>query len=271
MTGALGGTSLKILKPIRRLCGLPGGCEVFLLSGLLGGYPIGAQCVSQAYHDKQLSRQDAEAMLSFINNAGPAFIFGMAGPLFSHPAAGGILWAIQLLSAILTARFFPPTGNPGSLSNGRSMTFPQSIRRAIESLSMICGWIILFRIVLVFLQRWFFWYCSPEIQVLLTGVLELSNGCLDLPKIENESLRFILCSIFLSFGGICITMQSRSVTQGLSLKYYMRGKLLQTVFSLLISITLCTGTWYFLLLAMILLLQPGKTQKKSSIHAPIGV
>ena len=39
----------------------------------------------------------------------------------------------------------------------------------------------------------------------------------------------------LSFGGVCVLLQTASVTEGLPLGGYVKGKLLQTVFSFLLS------------------------------------
>ena len=72
-------------------------------------------------------------------------------------------------------------------------------------------------------------------QIALMGFLELTNGCCGLALIADVRLRFVLCSGILSFGGICVLLQTASVTKGLSLSGYLKGKLMQTVFSLLLS------------------------------------
>ena len=77
------------------------------------------------------------------------------------------------------------------------------------------------------------------------------HGCCSLTRIENIALRFITCSGILALGGICVTLQTASVTQGLSIKYYYRGKLLQCIFSLVISISIVAER-YLIPLLMIL-------------------
>jgi hypothetical protein len=42
----------------------------------------------------------------------------------------------------------------------------------------------------------------------------------------------------LAFGGVCVLLQTASVTEGLSLGCYIKGKLIQTLFSLWLSSTM---------------------------------
>ena len=65
LTGALTGIRGRILAPIGRFCGMPRGSESILLTGLLGGYPIGAKSVAESYRNGQIDKNDAKRMLDF--------------------------------------------------------------------------------------------------------------------------------------------------------------------------------------------------------------
>ena len=90
-------------------------------------------------------------------------------------------------------------------------------------MATVCGWVVLFRVLLAFLKRWIFWILPAAVQVAVTGILELSNGCCELLAVTDVSARFCICSGILAFGGLCVTMQTVSVTAGLSLKPYFWG------------------------------------------------
>ena len=82
----------------------------------------------------------------------------------------------------------------------------------------------------------------------------------------------ILCSVFLAWGGVCVFLQTRSVTEGLSLRMFCIGKGMQSVFSLIFS----TAAVYGLLLpaaaaGVILICIVRKRENKGSIPAPVGV
>ena len=102
----------------------------------------------------------------------------------------------------------------------------------------ICGWILLFRVVRSILCRWMLWFLPSQLQVLLSGFLELSGGCCDLRMITDESIRFIIFSVFLSCGGLCVAMQTLSITKELGCGQYFTGKLIQTGSSLILSFAL---------------------------------
>lgn len=223
------------LRPVGRLCGIPKGAESLLLVGFLGGYPTGAQCVAQAAGNGQLSAPQAQRMLAFCNNAGPSFLFGMVSQLFPRPGYAWLLWGIHIVSAIFVAMILPgEKSNTANLSPAK-MTLPQALSKAVHTMALVCGWVIFFRICIAFICRWFLWYLPQTAQILLIGILELSNGCWALGEIGQISLRFLICSGILAFGGICVSLQTRSVTANLSLKGYFLGKLLQTGFSLCLA------------------------------------
>lgn len=236
LNGALLGERLPLLQPLGKWMGIPEGSESILATGFLGGYPAGAQCVASACREGRLSPQDSRRMLAFCNNAGPAFLFGIAGALFEKQWMAWMLWGIHIFSALLTSLWIP--GRSGAhISSGASRvpSLSGALTNALFIMAGVCGWVVLFRVILAFLTRWFGWLLPQTWQVILSGILELSNGCCGLSRIGNTGLRFVICSGFLAFGGLCVWLQTLSVTQGVDTSHYFPGKLLQTAFSLVLS------------------------------------
>lgn len=236
LSGALLGEHLPLLRPLGKWMGIPEGAEAIWAVGALGGYPVGAQCIGAACRQGRLSPRDGGKMLAFCNNAGPAFLFGMAAALFDSLWMAWALWGIHILSALIVARMLPGKSEASiSPERGHAPGLPEAMREALSGMAGVCGWVVLFRVILGFVNRWFGWLL-PEIgEIILSGVLELSNGCLALSLISNTGLRFVLCSGFLAFGGLCVGMQTLSVIQGVETSLYFPGKLWQTLFSLTIS------------------------------------
>jgi len=279
LTACLSGVRSKFLRPIGRLCKMAEGSETLLLIGLLGGYPTGAQAVTQAYESGFLVKEQAQRLLGFCSNAGPAFLFGICGPLFPEMWMVWLLWAVHILSALSVAIVLPGgTDERLTHSAAPGISLQQALDRSLKTAARVCGWVVLFRIVIAFSEKWILSQTGMVWKVLISGLLELTNGCCQLSSIENTGLRFLLASLFLSFGGICVTMQTVSVTGKLGIEKYARGKLLQAVFSVLYSLLaqaiLLTDGWRipanpilimipvcFLLFVLI------KYEKKSSIPA----
>ena len=272
LTGALSGIDLPLLRPIGKLLKIPQGGESILISAFLGGYPAGAQSIQEAHSSGCLSRQDGERMLAFCNNAGPSFLFGMAGRMFPEKWMAWALWGIHILSAILTAQMFPARENTASSPKKGNVSISAALRSAIQIMAQVCGWVVLFRIVIRFLSRWVLWLLPTPMQVAVTGLLELSNGCWELSCIENISVRFVLCSAMLAFGGVCVAMQTASAVRSLSLRLYYRGKLLQTAFSIVLSLLAVSPVWYTIpLIVLFFLIISHKMQNYSGNPVPAGV
>lgn len=134
---------------------------------------------------------------------------------------------------------------------------------SVKTMGVICGWVILFRVLIAFLNRWFLWFLPETPRIALIGLLELSNGCCELPKIPDIRVRFMLCSGMLAAGGLCVTAQTATVTKGLSLRYYFLGKAIQILVSLMISYSIMYQTMLPLLFLLpLLLLNSCRTGKK---------
>ena len=236
LTDTLLGQSLKVLQPIATLCRLPRGSESLLAIGFLGGYPVGAQNVSFAYRQGAVSLSDAQRMVVFCNNAGPAFLFGFLGQIFQNPLCPWILWLIHIISALAVGFLIP--GGKQETSAGipsSQIRISDALAKSVHVMAQVCAWVVLFRIMLQFLQRWIFCFIPGGAQLLITGFLELANGCLLLQNLSSDGLKFVLSALMLGFGGICVTLQTCSVSVPLSLHLYIPGKILQGCISFLLS------------------------------------
>ena len=117
----------------------------------------------------------------------------------------------------------------------RSCSLTESLASAIRIMGTVCGWVVVFRVIIAFLDCWFLWKAPLVIQTVVKGLLELSNGCFALSCISDIRLRFLICSAMLSFGGLCVTMQTASLIGDLSICPYVFGKLLECLISVCFS------------------------------------
>lgn len=82
------------------------GASAFLL-GLIGGYPVGAKTTESLVRQGLLPPEDGALLLTFCNNAGPAFILGIAGSgVFQSPRAGVWLYLIHAAAATAVGLIF---------------------------------------------------------------------------------------------------------------------------------------------------------------------
>ncbi len=236
LTGSLSGIDSRLLSYWEMLLRLPAGGGKLLVIGFLGGYPTGAACIRQAYDRNELSRQAALRLLSFCNNAGPSFLFGIITSFFPEVRYVWLLWMIHILSALTVSLLLPAAQDSAvPKSESETITLTQALNRSTRTMAAVCGWVVMFRMVLSFLDRWIFWFFPLWLQVILKGILELTNGCLLLGQIPDIPLRFVIASVLTGFGGLCVLLQTKSAIGDLPLLPYIRGKLLQAAFSFLYS------------------------------------
>lgn len=213
-----------------------------LLLGLIGGYPMGAKTTAALYRAEMLTKSDAEKLLFFTCNAGPAFLVGVVGgALFRSAAAGLTLYGIHVLSALLCGLLISAKEvAPSRRHSGKppvSLSFPNALVRAVtESIHTtlhVCGYILLFS-VFISIQK----ALIPGTSGFLLGITELSSGCDALAKSDLLwPIKFTLISATVSFGGLCVMMQTMSVLSetDLRIRTYLLGKITQAVLSAILS------------------------------------
>lgn len=190
---------------LARLLGFPEGGEGFFLLGVVGGYPLGAACIAQAVEGGSLSKGDGARMTGLCSLCGPGFLFGVAAALLSLREALA-LFVIQLEAALLTAAFWPKPSRSRCQAAAEAVTLPDAVGRAVASMASVCGWVTLAAVAAGFLRRWLFPFLPESIGVFLTGLLELTNG-LFAARDLGAGLRFLLCGVFISFGGVSVLLQ----------------------------------------------------------------
>ena len=237
LNSQLSGMRIPGLNILGRCLHIPSGGESLLLLGLIGGYPVGAKMIGDLFTAQKIDKKNGQILMGYCNNAGPAFIFGVAGVLFQQRYIPFILWIIHILSAVITG-FLLPRPRPGviMLDHTQPVTVSETLRKSISICVSICGWIIIFKIIMAYIGKYLSQYCSVYSLIILTGILELSNGCLQLAELDFVCMKFILCSAFFAFGGLCVALQTLSVSGVLKFGLYFPGKLMQTCVSMILTI-----------------------------------
>ncbi|MDR1132230.1 MAG: sporulation protein, partial [Oscillospiraceae bacterium] len=100
----LPGRLSKVFSPaMKRLFGVSGAGTAAFFLGIAGGYPLGAMAVSEMYAKRLLQKKEAERLLGFCDNSGPAFVVSVAGgAVFGSVRLGFFLYAAHIFSAVLT-------------------------------------------------------------------------------------------------------------------------------------------------------------------------
>ncbi|MGX1264757.1 sporulation integral membrane protein YlbJ [Rossellomorea marisflavi] len=164
-----------LLEPLMRpLFKVPGVGGFAWSMGMASGFPAGARLTARLRQEKQLSRIEAERLVSFTNSSNPLFIFGAVSAGFFQNAALGIILALShyLGNVVvgLTMRFYGRDDHEGAERSVRrkfsvkeafkglhesrmadhrplGKLLGDAVSSSIQSLLMIGGFIILFSVL----------------------------------------------------------------------------------------------------------------------------
>lgn len=231
---------------MRPLFSLSGAGAAALALGLCGGYPVGARTAAELVSSGALPREEGERLLAFCNNAGPAFFLGICGGAVFHSVrVGAALYLIHvaaaLLSGIVLCRALPPLAHgvqsPRRKESSASLSaaFPAAVQSALAGILNVCAFVVFFSVLSQLLLCALPAQLPPLPRALFLGFLELTSGITALPA---SRAGFLSCAAMLAWGGLSVHFQSLSVlaSSPLTGKYYLRGKLTQVMFSLLLSL-----------------------------------
>lgn len=240
-----------VLEPIMYpLFRIPGkGSFVFAMS-VTSGYPVGASLVSELRADNSIDRDEAQRLIALSSTSGPLFmIAAVAVGMLKNPLAGTVLSISHYLSALTVGLVFRYYGSYKktsrniykqsyvkrsikslvSLKDKKLSSISTLLSRAIEStfksLFMIGGFIIIYSVIIEILNiSNIIPYLSalldsiipanlnPDISnSILSGMLELTNGCKDIASLSIKLIwKLCIISFLIGWGGLSVHSQAIS-------------------------------------------------------------
>jgi len=250
----------RILSPVMRpLFRVNGACACAVALGFIGGYPVGARTAISLYQNGLCSRTEAQRLMAFCNNSGPAFILGVVGAgVFSDRRVGLLLYLIHVIASLcvgLLFRFYglhegakKETVSPPISAVRFSSALTGSISSALQSTLGICAFVVFFSVVISLLRQFgIFSFLASALATLLaplgmtsewasrllTGALEISSGVWSLSGAGTLSGKLSMAAFMLGWAGLSVHCQVLSflTESGLSMHTYLSGKILHALFS----------------------------------------
>ena len=257
----------RMLSPVMsRLFGVSGeGASAFVL-GLSGGYPLGAADVVSLYKEGRCDKKEAEKLLSFCNNSGPAFIIGAAGAgIFGSAGTGLMLFLVHAAAAMLVG-IMVPGGKPADIKSqgvnefkalSFSKVFSRCVTQAVTTTLTVCGFVIFFSVAVGILEAVGFftnlsgmlsYHLGLELHFtrsLLTGILELGSGIGSMQGLAPSPMNLALAAFITGWGGLSVHSQVLALTAdcGLSIAGHTIGKLLHGLLSAVL-VLIISSIWH---------------------------
>lgn len=192
-----------------------------LIMGFLCGFPMGAKIVSYEYQKNNLTKKEAEYLLCFCNNFGPAyylsFICGNVYPKALLLRGIVILYALPLLYGLILRytlygkeHFTTPSGHTDQNQPAPSPKMVitgihKNILKSLSQIGILGGYMIFCNMLMAAVSVFMTGYPAGMIHCML----EISGGILAIKTMNlTPALSFRLSHIALAFNGISCHLQT---------------------------------------------------------------
>lgn len=220
------------------------GALVFVIS-TVSGYPVGAKLASELRSNNQITKSEAQRLVSFCSTSGPLFIIGAVGTgMFKNPSLGYLMIICHYLASISVGLLFRKYGGeylPKSKDNIRSsirkvvnercsnntgffVLFGNAVFNGVNTLLMIGGFVIVFSVVFEVLSLFniislftsilhiplsIFGISKDLCFAFISGLFEMTIGCNNISAVTSspEVVKAALASFLIGFSGLSILAQ----------------------------------------------------------------
>lgn len=244
-------------KPMQKIFKLPSITSYVFFMSILCGYPVGAKLIGDLFSENLIDEEDSKKMICICSTSGPIFVIGSVGAgLFGNTKLGASIFICHILSCIVTGlilslKFKNKTSNPYSPS--RQLNVLQSaVNSTTSSILVVAIYVSIFYMFIDMLYDLNLLKCVASLfesifkllkinsnisQSIASGIIEITRGLFELKHIENQTLKLIIASGIISFGGLSIFIQSMTFLAKTKIKasHFFKVKCLQCVTSIIIA------------------------------------
>ena len=233
---------VSLLHPvIKRIFRCNANVSYGIVMGFLCGFPMGAKTATDLLEEGKINLDEARYLMSFCNNIGPVYFSSFVIPLLQIEnvllALTGMYGIPLLYGMILRYTVFKNkisienhSGNiKMNVSSGLLSALDSAVKNSIGSISMLCGYMIIFNLLNILPHLYF-----PKYMMYISPVLEITGG---LVLSDNLNPFYILC--LLPLGGCSCIAQTNGIIEStkISIREYILHKGILTVMTIAYYLT----------------------------------
>lgn len=206
------------------------GIFVFILS-LFTGSPSNAKYIKDLIDNNLISEEEGNKLLLFTTNYNPLLIYSLLTLYLDNKTSITII-CIVILSNVIIGLLNRNLEYEKIKTNYeiKKINLSKIIKETMDTLLMILGTLIVFNIIVNILP-----INNLLLKNIFNGLLEITTALNGIKYLSiNTNFKILLSIIYLSFGGISIHTQIKSILPDTNYKLFLKNKLL----SILISIIL---------------------------------
>ncbi len=210
------------------------GIFIYFLS-LFTGSPSNAKYINDLVNNNLISNTLSDKLLLFTSNYNTLLIYSLLTLYLSKSISIKII-SIIIISNIIVGLIFRNMNYIDLKTNyiKRKINISKIIKDTIDTLLMILGTLIFFNIIINLLP-----IKNMLLKNILNGFLEITTGLKGLEYLDiNTNIKILLSTIYLSFGGLSIHTQIKSILPDTNYTLFLKSRLYAVVISIILLTTL---------------------------------
>ena len=213
-----------------------------LLISAISGFPSGAKYTKELLEKNLIDENTANKIIMFSHFPNPLFILGSVYLVLKDKEI-----CLKLLLAIIISNiiiYIFSKDKKSTKNNLKKLKVPSNfsnvlsnaVTNAFNTLLLIYGTSLFFYLVATIITKYI--TLNTNSFIILNGFFDLTKGVFSTTLLNNLTLRAIYILIFISFGGLSIHMQVKSIITDTSIKYkyFFIGRIIGTILALIIFI-----------------------------------
>ena len=209
------------------------GLYVFCLS-LLSGFPSGAIYTKEMFEKGLIDKNTSNNILTYSHFPNLLFMFGTVNLIIND-----ISICIKIFISVFISNFIIYLFSNKSIYNNKminnnsfSNILSKNINKSFKNIILIYGISIFFYLISCIIFKYISF--NTYSYVFISGIFDLLKGIFTISLINND-IKYFFVLFFISFGGISIHMQVKSIINNkLSYKYFFIGRIISTIISFFI-------------------------------------
>ena len=209
------------------------GIFVYLLS-LISGSPSNAKYINDLKNNNLITKAESDKLLTFTTNYNPLLIISLLSLFLPKTISIKILIIIIISNLIvgLLNRNIPCTiiNNKNICIN--KINISNILKDTIDTLLMILGTLIFFNLIINLLP-----ITNSILKNIFNGSLEITTALSNIKYLNiNNNFKIVLSILYLSFGGISIHTQIKSILPDTNYNLFIKSRILCMLISLILML-----------------------------------
>lgn len=206
------------------------GIFIYFLS-LFTGSPSNAKYINDLVNNNLISNTLSDKLLLFTSNYNTLLIYSLL-TLYLNKSISIKIISIIIISNVTVGLIFRNMKYIDLKTNyiKRKINISKIIKDTIDTLLMILGTLIFFNIIINLLP-----IKNMLLKNILNGFLEITTGLKGLEYLDiSNNIKILLSTIYLSFGGLSIHTQIKSILPDTNYTLFLKSRLYAVVISIIL-------------------------------------